>query len=81
MKRLYKYCCGPCKITKFCTNCTCLGVATHDGVPNFRIGDGFCDDELNTEECNFDGGDCCGHCVAVTVTLKNKALVAQGKDS
>ncbi len=24
-----------------------------------RIGDGHCDDELNSEECNFDAGDCC----------------------
>ena len=24
------------------------------------IGDGICDDEANTEVCNFDGGDCCG---------------------
>merc|ERR1711992_375708 len=27
--------------------------------PHF-IGDGYCDDELNKEECNYDGGDCCG---------------------
>ena len=24
------------------------------------IGDGYCDDFLNTEGCTFDGGDCCG---------------------
>ena len=23
------------------------------------IGDGYCDDSLNTLECNFDDGDCC----------------------
>ena len=23
-------------------------------------GDGSCDDDLNTEECEWDGGDCCG---------------------
>ena len=27
------------------------------------IGDGFCDDETNNPECNFDGGDCCGLCI------------------
>jgi hypothetical protein len=27
---------------------------------DFWIGDGFCDDETNTEICQFDGGDCCG---------------------
>ena len=26
--------------------------------PNWR-GDGYCDDENNTEMCGFDGGDCC----------------------
>ena len=28
-------------------------------VPNY-IGDGYCDDENNNDDCNFDGGDCCG---------------------
>ena len=23
------------------------------------VGDGFCNDETNTPDCNFDGGDCC----------------------
>ena len=23
------------------------------------IGDGFCDDETNNADCNYDGGDCC----------------------
>ena len=27
------------------------------------IGDGLCNDEANNEECNYDGGDCCGACV------------------
>ena len=27
------------------------------------IGDGYCHDEVNTEECNYDGGDCCGSCI------------------
>ena len=24
------------------------------------IGDGFCNDETNNENCNYDDGDCCG---------------------
>ena len=24
------------------------------------LGDGYCDDDTNTLECNFDNGDCCG---------------------
>jgi hypothetical protein len=23
------------------------------------VGNGYCDDQTNTEACNFDGGDCC----------------------
>ena len=25
------------------------------------IGDGYCDDVTNNEECQWDGGDCCGN--------------------
>ena len=25
-----------------------------------RIGNGYCDDENNNKECNYDGDDCCG---------------------
>ena len=32
---------------------------------------------MNTPECNFDGGDCCGHCGSITLTLENNALVAK----
>ena len=31
---------------------TCLGIGT-------SVGDGYCDDELNSRTCDFDGGDCC----------------------
>ena len=27
------------------------------------VGDGFCNDETNIHNCNYDGGDCCGSCV------------------
>ena len=27
------------------------------------IGNGYCNDETNNPECNFDGGDCCGSCI------------------
>ncbi len=26
----------------------------------FNLDDGFCDDNLNNEACDFDGCDCCG---------------------
>ena len=27
------------------------------------VGDGYCNDETNNPECNYDSGDCCGVCV------------------
>ena len=51
---------------------------TGNAVSNARIGDGVCNDDLNTAECNFDGGDCCGHCETMTVALDNNARAAQG---
>ena len=41
-----------------CAECICLCNATLR-----LIGNGFCNDETNSLECNFDGGDCCGACV------------------
>ena len=31
-----------------------------------QVANGFCNDETNISECNFDGGDCCGSCVKKT---------------
>ena len=30
------------------------------------VGDGYCDDVINTELCNYDGGDCCGSSIDTT---------------
>ena len=30
---------------------------------NPLVGDGYCQDQMNTANCNFDGGDCCGSCI------------------
>ena len=27
------------------------------------VGDGYCNDETNNADCDFDGGDCCGTCI------------------
>ena len=32
-------------------------------APPTLIGNGFCNDEANTAECSYDGGDCCGECI------------------
>ena len=34
------------------------------------IGDGYCNDQTNNNECNFDGGDCCGSCVNMEFCTK-----------
>jgi len=37
-------------------------------------GDGYCDDDNNVEECEFDGGDCCGTNVDETFCSKCECL-------
>ena len=27
------------------------------------VGDGYCNDITNIQQCDFDGGDCCGSCI------------------
>ena len=41
----------------------------NNAISNAHIGNGFCDKDLNTPECNFDGGDCCGQCEVISVSL------------
>ena len=51
------------------------------GGNNLWLSDGFCDDANNIEECNYDGGDCCGinvqknFCVNCTCTGKCKLVI------
>ena len=54
-----------------------IGNGIGNEVSNALVGDGYCNDEMNTAECNFDGGDCCGHCEIITITLENNAKAAQ----
>ena len=42
----------------FCTDAT--DTYTKSCYNNEWIGDGYCDDETNNENCHYDGGDCCG---------------------
>ena len=54
------------------------------GGKTLWIGDGFCDDANNFEECNYDGGDCCGinvqknFCVNCTCTGRCKLTLSIG---
>ena len=38
------------------------------------MGDGFCHDVLNIEECNYDKGDCCGSVVHTNACKECKCL-------
>ena len=67
-------CCGACIVTKFCSECVCLGNSNSTLLSNPLIGDGFCDDEINTVDCGYDGGDCCGSCV-ITKRCLNCACI------
>ena len=57
-------CCGSsCVIKERCERCECLtGIDPNNKIANVLVGNGFCNDETNSEDCNFDGGDCCGSC-------------------
>ena len=55
-------CCGLCVSTFNCTNCTChLDEDSYNpsGAGYSHAGNGYCEDEFNKAECDFDGGDCC----------------------
>ena len=64
-------CCGNNVNTDYCSVCEC-----HE--PNFvvkqckyeQIGNGICNDESNTEECKWDGQDCCADDVIMTECLE-----------
>ena len=62
-------CCGNCVNAKFCIECVCSDETPtntwiqRDATSNPLVGDGYCEDEMNNENCNYDGGDCCGACI------------------
>ena len=57
-------CCGSCVIKDRCSKCLCFSnIILYDGVTNPLINNGFCNDETNIADCQYDGGDCCGPCV------------------
>ena len=53
-------CCLSDKNTELCSECICYPQASCTaGIIPSIVGDGFCHDETNNVECNYDGGDCC----------------------
>ena len=69
-------------ILKYLSNVLILNLGR--GGKTLWIGDGFCDDANNIEECNYDGGDCCGisvqknFCVNCTCTGRCKLTLSIG---
>jgi hypothetical protein len=52
-----------------CSECGCHLIETCTAGYHPLVGNGFCNDDTNVAECDFDGGDCCGcviteHCEA-----------------
>ena len=47
----------------FWLDCKCLTGNAGEFPNDQLIGDGYCQDEINNERCNYDGGDCCGPCI------------------
>ena len=45
------------------------------------IGNGFCNGETNTAECNFDGGDCCSLCERIIISLQDNIIALQNYTS
>ena len=61
-------CCGACINEEMCSECICysgspVSNSTQNATQNAKVGNGFCNDEYNNDECNYDDGDCCGPCI------------------
>ena len=49
--------------TGYCSDCKCYFNETCIAGTHPLVADGFCNDETNNADCNYDGGDCCGSCI------------------
>ena len=43
----------------FCSECVCHFIETCKAEVHPLVGNGFCNDNTNIVECDYDGGDCC----------------------
>ena len=69
-------CCGNDRNTDFCSVCECFEPKGFE-VPQCdwkQMKDGICNDETNTEECNWDVGDCCDENVDMTTCSSCECL-------
>ena len=80
-------CCGYDVNSQFCNYCECLDpdfdgpmmtttTIKPTGCSNYYYwaGDGYCDDITNDEECEWDGGDCCGENVNTDYCIECECL-------
>ena len=57
-------CCLLSRNDEHCSECDCHHQETcAAGFLHGWVGDGYCHDETNNPDCNYDGGDWCGPCV------------------
>ena len=52
--------------TNACSECECHLIETCAAGYHPLVGNGFCNDDTNIAECDYDGGDCCGPAVSCT---------------
>jgi hypothetical protein len=45
--------------TDSCSDCSCHLIETCAAGYHPLVGNGFCNDDTNIAECDYDGGDCC----------------------
>ena len=73
-------CCGSCINTDYCIKCICYDDIANDAqFSNKYVGNGYCDDGLNIEKCEYDGGDCCGLCINTEYCTKCECLQDVGE--
>ena len=58
--------------TEWCTECHCFAACSGSFD---LIGNGYCDDETNVADCNFDGGDCCELCKWVYILIARVNII------
>ena len=49
--------------TTACSECVCHLIETCAAGYHPLVGNGFCNDDTNIAECDYDGGDCCGYSI------------------
>ena len=72
-------CCGDYIDKTYCSQCTCISGISDEGCHYASlVGNGWCNDETNVQEYNFDVGDCCGSFVLKFYCFECKCLNKEG---